>query len=110
MRDQLTYFLCSRSLIKIKADRDFAVKTSLHKHNSLNYKPFRLFLKHLIQFLQLFSKSALTPFQISLSSLSDSPIAQSVERRTVNPQVPGSSPGWRANLFSHSSVGRATDC
>ena len=27
---------------------------------------------------------------------SDSPIAQSVERRTVNPQVPGSSPGWRA--------------
>ena len=31
-----------------------------------------------------------------LECASDSPIAQSVERRTVNPQVPGSSPGWRA--------------
>src|SRR5690606_22272386 len=27
-----------------------------------------------------------------------SPIAQSVERRTVNPQVPGSSPGGRAKI------------
>ncbi len=26
-----------------------------------------------------------------------SPIAQSVEQWTVNPCVPGSSPGWRAN-------------
>jgi hypothetical protein len=30
--------------------------------------------------------------------LSNSPIAQSVERRTVNPQVPGSSPGRGANI------------
>lgn len=28
---------------------------------------------------------------------SHSPIAQSVEQWTVNPCVPGSSPGWRAN-------------
>lgn len=35
----------------------------------------------------------------------DSPIAQSVERRTVNPQVPGSSPGRGAKIMlflSHS--------
>ena len=31
---------------------------------------------------------------------SHSPIAQSVERRTVNPQVPGSSPGRGANQFN----------
>src|SRR5690606_28184643 len=37
-----------------------------------------------------------------------SPIAQSVERRTVNPQVPGSSPGGRAKIFikpTHCEVG-----
>ena len=28
----------------------------------------------------------------------NSPIAQSVEQRTVNPCVPGSSPGWGATL------------
>ena len=31
-----------------------------------------------------------------------SPIAQSVEQRTVNPCVPGSSPGWRANQAKYS--------
>ena len=39
---------------------------------------------------------------------SDSPIAQSVERRTVNPQVPGSSPGGRAKILikpTHYEVG-----
>ena len=30
-----------------------------------------------------------------------SPIAQSVERRTVNPQVPGSSPGRGAKFENH---------
>ena len=34
----------------------------------------------------------------------DSPIAQSVERRTVNPQVPGSSPGWRAKILKTHSM------
>src|SRR5690606_41728305 len=37
-----------------------------------------------------------------------SPIAQSVERRTVNPQVPGSSPGGRAKILkkpTHCEVG-----
>ncbi len=45
-----------------------------------------------------------------LECASDSPIAQSVERRTVNPQVPGSSPGWRAktNLLIAQSVERRT--
>ena len=35
---------------------------------------------------------------------SDSPIAQSVERRTVNPQVPGSSPGGRAKILKSPSI------
>ena len=34
----------------------------------------------------------------------DSPVAQSVERRTVNPQVPGSSPGWRAKILKTHSM------
>src|SRR5690606_42161096 len=34
-----------------------------------------------------------------VSLLRSSPIAQSVERRTVNPQVPGSSPGRGAKQF-----------
>ena len=37
--------------------------------------------------------------QISTIRL-DSPIAQLVEQRTVNPCVPGSSPGWGAILNS----------
>lgn len=36
-----------------------------------------------------------------------SEIAQSVERRTVNPQVPGSSPGFGAKQWGYSSAGRA---
>ena len=39
-----------------------------------------------------------------LECASDSPIAQSVERRTVNPQVPGSSPGWRAKILKTHSL------
>lgn len=34
----------------------------------------------------------------------DSLIAQLVERRTVNPQVPGSSPGWRAKYQKAHSI------
>ena len=36
-----------------------------------------------------------------------SALAQSVERRTVNPQVPGSTPGGGANYWGCSSPGRA---
>ena len=36
--------------------------------------------------------------------LSNSPIAQSVERRTVNPQVPGSSPGRGAKSSFELSI------
>lgn len=35
---------------------------------------------------------------------SHSPIAQSVEQWTVNPCVPGSSPGWRANQDKHTPI------
>ncbi len=41
--------------------------------------------------------------QISTIRL-DSPIAQLVEQRTVNPCVPGSSPGWGATLQSQTLV------
>ena len=34
---------------------------------------------------------------LTKNSTAYSPIAQSVEQWTVNPCVPGSSPGWRAN-------------
>ncbi len=36
-----------------------------------------------------------------------SPIAQSVERMTVNHDVAGSSPAGGANIWAHSSIGRA---
>ena len=40
----------------------------------------------------------------TIECVPDSPIAQSVERRTVNPQVPGSSPGWRAKILKTHSL------
>ena len=47
------------------------------------------------------SQKALTRFkQVYIMHNFTSPIAQSVERRTVNPQVPGSSPGRGAKIHN----------
>ena len=51
-------------------------------------------------------QKALSQYYHAFTSVTDSSIAQSVEQRTVNPCVPGSSPGRGANEYKpHSDVG-----
>ena len=71
------------------------------KSNSSKLQAFRSIIQQLSQDDDYFTDSAWPTLKTCLKSASDSPIAQSVERRTVNPQVPGSSPGGRAKILKN---------
>ena len=49
-------------------------------------------------------------YNISISKISNSSVAQLVEQMTVNHRVAGSSPARGANNVDSSSIGRASDC
>ena len=58
----------------------------------------------LVQIVQVVQQTRLTQRMGILGMLEYSPIAQLVEHRTVNPCVPGSSPGWGAIYQSSPNV------